>query len=95
VSPIIGTSPVRGMADKVLAAIGVESTASAVATHFGARTNGGVLDGWLVDTSDDAQLGAITAAGIHAQAVPLWMSDLETTAAIADAALNLAEAVRR
>jgi LPPG:FO 2-phospho-L-lactate transferase len=95
VSPIIGTSPVRGMADKVLAAIGVESTASAVATHFGARTNGGVLDGWLVDTSDAAQLGAITAAGIHAQAVPLWMSDPETTAAIADAALNLAEAVRR
>jgi LPPG:FO 2-phospho-L-lactate transferase len=95
VSPIIGTSPVRGMADKVLAAIGVESTASAVATHFGARTKGGVLDGWLVDTSDAAQLGVITAAGIHAQAVPLWMSDPETTAAIADAALNLAEAVRR
>jgi LPPG:FO 2-phospho-L-lactate transferase len=95
VSPIIGTGPVRGMADKVLAAIGVESTASAVARHFGARTNGGVLDGWLVDTSDAAQLGAVTAAGIHAQAVPLWMSDAETTAAIADAALNLAEAVRR
>jgi LPPG:FO 2-phospho-L-lactate transferase len=95
VSPIIGTGPVRGMADKVLAAIGVDSTASAVARHFGARTNGGVLDGWLVDTSDAAQLGAVTAAGIHAQAVPLWMSDSETTAAIADAALNLAEAVRR
>jgi len=95
VSPIIGTGPVRGMADKVLAAIGVDSTASAVARHFGARTNGGVLDGWLVDTSDAAQLGAVTAAGIHAQAVPLWMSDPEKTAAIADAALNLAEAVRR
>ncbi|MDX6252825.1 MAG: 2-phospho-L-lactate transferase [Kribbellaceae bacterium] len=95
VSPIIGTSPVRGMADKVLAAIGVESTAGAVARHYGSRAAGGVLDGWLVDTTDAAQLESIAAAGIHAQAVPLWMSDEATTAAIALAAVNLAEAVRR
>jgi LPPG:FO 2-phospho-L-lactate transferase len=95
VSPIIGTGPVRGMADKVLAAIGVESTAGAVARHFGSRAAGGVLDGWLVDTSDAAQLESIAAAGINAQAVPLWMSDEATTAAIASAAVNLAEAVRR
>jgi LPPG:FO 2-phospho-L-lactate transferase len=95
VSPIIGTGPVRGMADKVLAAIGVESTAGAVARHYGSRAAGGVLDGWLVDTTDAAQLESIAAAGIHAQAVPLWMSDEATTAAIATAAVNLAEAVRR
>jgi LPPG:FO 2-phospho-L-lactate transferase len=95
VSPIIGTSPVRGMADKVLAAIGVESTAGAVARHYGSRAAGGVLDGWLVDTTDAAQLESIAAAGINAQAVPLWMSDEATTAAIATAAVNLAEAVRR
>src|SRR3954471_24912121 len=90
VSPIIGTSPVRGMADKVLAAIGVESTASAVATHFGARTKGGVLDGWLIDTSDASQLDTIAAAGIEARAVPLWMTDPDLTAAIAEEALDLA-----
>jgi LPPG:FO 2-phospho-L-lactate transferase len=95
VSPIIGTGPVRGMADKVLAAIGVESSAGAVARHYGSRAAGGVLDGWLVDTTDAAQLESIAAAGIHAQAVPLWMSDEATTAAIATAAVNLAEAVRR
>jgi LPPG:FO 2-phospho-L-lactate transferase len=95
VSPIIGTSPVRGMADKVLAAIGVESTAGAVARHYGSRAAGGVLDGWLVDTTDAAQLESIAAAGINAQAVPLWMSDEATTAAIATAAVNLADAVRR
>ncbi|ADB30683.1 LPPG domain protein containing protein [Kribbella flavida DSM 17836] len=94
-SPIIGTGPVRGMADKVLAAVGVESTAAAVARHYGARAAGGVLDGWLIDTSDSAQLDSIAAAGIHAQAVPLWMTDEKTTAAMADAALTLAEAVRR
>ncbi|NEA30892.1 2-phospho-L-lactate transferase [Streptomyces sp. SID13031] len=95
VSPIIGTSPVRGMADKVLAAIGVESTAGAVARHYGSRAADGVLDGWLIDTSDAAQLESIAAAGIHAQAVPLWMTDEDTTAALASAALTLAEAVRR
>ena len=95
VSPIIGTGPVRGMADKVLAAIGVESTAGAVARHYGSRAADGVLDGWLIDTSDAAQLESIATAGIHAQAVPLWMTDEDTTAAMASAALTLAEAVRR
>ncbi len=48
ISPIIGTGPVRGMADKVLAAIGVESTASAVATALrlarGRRRTGRLAD---------------------------------------------------
>jgi LPPG:FO 2-phospho-L-lactate transferase len=94
ISPIIGDSPVRGMADKVLAAIGVESSASAVARHYGARPAGGVLDGWLLDTSDAAQLPAVTDAGVAARAVPLWMSDEDLTAAIAEAALELAQQVR-
>ena len=34
-SPIVGGAPVRGMADQLLAAIGVESTAAAVAEHYG------------------------------------------------------------
>ncbi|MEV8373549.1 2-phospho-L-lactate transferase [Kribbella sp. NPDC056861] len=95
ISPIIGTGPVRGMADKVLAAVGVESSAGAVARYYGSRAADGVLDGWLIDTSDAAQLESIATAGIHAQAVPLWMTDEDTTAAMANAALTLAEAVRR
>ena len=51
-SPIVGDAPVRGMADKVLAAVGVESTAAAVAEHYGS----GLLDGWLVDTVDAASV---------------------------------------
>jgi LPPG:FO 2-phospho-L-lactate transferase len=94
-SPIIGTGPVRGMADKVLATVGVASTASAVARYYGSRQSGGVLDGWLIDTSDAIQADSIAGAGIHVQPVPLWMTDETTTAAMADAALTLAEAVRR
>ncbi|MGW1767418.1 2-phospho-L-lactate transferase [Streptomyces sp. NPDC002073] len=89
-SPIVGGAPVRGMADKVLAAVGVESTAAAVALHYGT----GLLDGWLVDTSDAAAVEAVEAAGIGCRAVPLMMTDTEATAAMARAALELAEASR-
>jgi LPPG:FO 2-phospho-L-lactate transferase len=95
VSPIIGTGPVRGMADKVLAAIGVESTAAAVGVHHGARDGSGVLDGWLIDESDAGQVATVKAAGIECRAVPLWMNDVDSTAAIATAALDLAERLRR
>ncbi|MBD0746594.1 2-phospho-L-lactate transferase [Streptomyces sp. CBMA152] len=89
-SPIVGGAPVRGMADKVLAAVGVESTASAVAEHYGS----GLLDGWLVDTADAAAVAPVEAAGIRCRAVPLLMTDLDATAAMAREALTLAEEVR-
>ncbi|MEU6235970.1 2-phospho-L-lactate transferase [Kitasatospora sp. NPDC047058] len=104
-SPIIGGAPVRGMADKVLAAVGVEATAEAVALDYGSRaarpgsTGGagrreGVLDGWLVDTADEAAVAAVEAAGIACRAVPLLMTDVAATADMARAALALAEQVR-
>ncbi|MDN3022998.1 2-phospho-L-lactate transferase [Streptomyces sp. S.PB5] len=89
-SPIVGDAPVRGMADKVLAAVGVESTAAAVAEHYGS----GLLDGWLVDTVDAGSVEQVESAGIRCKAVPLMMTDLDATAAMAREALALAEEVR-
>ncbi|MER8040237.1 2-phospho-L-lactate transferase [Streptomyces hydrogenans] len=89
-SPIVGDAPVRGMADKVLAAVGVESTAAAVARHYGS----GLLDGWLVDTVDADSVAGVEEAGIACRAVPLMMTDVDATAAMARAALALAEEVR-
>ncbi|MCM2428116.1 2-phospho-L-lactate transferase [Streptomyces sp. RKAG337] len=89
-SPIVGDAPVRGMADKVLEAVGVETTAAAVAAHYGS----GLLDGWLVDTVDAAAVEGIESAGIRCRAVPLMMTDLEATTAMAREALALAEEVR-
>jgi LPPG:FO 2-phospho-L-lactate transferase len=86
VSPIIGGAPVRGMADACLAAIGVPATAQAVAAHYGP----GLLTGWLVDDQDKAAVDAPELAGITVRAMPLYMTDLEATTAIARAALNLA-----
>ncbi|WP_069816275.1 2-phospho-L-lactate transferase [Streptomyces sp. TP-A0874] len=89
-SPIVGGAPVRGMADKVLAAVGVEATAAAVARHYGS----GLLDGWLVDTVDVDAVPEVEAAGIRCQAVPLMMRDVDATERMAAAALALAEEVR-
>jgi LPPG:FO 2-phospho-L-lactate transferase len=93
-SPIVGGAPVRGMADRMLAAIGVETSAAAVALHYGSRASGGLLDGWLVDTVDADAVGAVEAAGIRCRSVPLLMPDVAGAAGMARAALDLAAAVR-
>lgn len=89
-SPIVAGSHVRGMAAQLLTAIGVETSAAAVAEHYGARSAGGVLDGWLVDENDADQVPRVEAAGIACRAVPLMMTDDDATAAMVDAAYDLA-----
>ncbi len=94
VSPIIAGGAVRGMADQLLAGLGIENSAAAVAELHGARSADGVLDAWLVDESDASLLPRLADAGIHAQAVPLWMTDATTTRRLAQDALDLAADVR-
>jgi LPPG:FO 2-phospho-L-lactate transferase len=102
ISPIIGGAPVRGMADACLAAIGVPTTAAAVGALYGARNRPvdgapaaapapagaavGLLDGWLVDETDD---GA-EVPGVTVVSRPLLMTDVEATAAIVRGALEVA-----
>jgi LPPG:FO 2-phospho-L-lactate transferase len=88
-SPIVGGHHVRGMAEQLLTAIGVEVSAAGVAGHYGARTADGVLDGWLVDERDADQVAAVEALGIACRAVPLMMTDDDATAAMAAAAAGL------
>jgi LPPG:FO 2-phospho-L-lactate transferase len=86
VSPIIGGSPVRGMADKCLATVGVEVSAAGVGGLYAARSSGGLLDGWLVDSAD----AGTEVPGVPTRAVPLWMSSEEASAQMVAEALNLA-----
>lgn len=94
-APVVGLSPivagrhVRGMAEQLLTALGVEVSAAGVAEHYGARTRGGVLDGWLVDSADADEVPRIQAAGLRCAAVPLMMTDPDATAAMARAAIDL------
>jgi LPPG:FO 2-phospho-L-lactate transferase len=91
VSPIIGGAPVRGMADACLAAIGVQTSAIAVAAHYGPD----LLAGWLVDTEDKDAVDASELAGITVRARPLYMTSIAASAEIARAAVDLALEVRQ
>ncbi|GAB2637200.1 2-phospho-L-lactate transferase [Nocardioides ginkgobilobae] len=88
-SPIVGGTHVRGMAEQMLRSIGVEVSARGVGLHYGARSAAGVLDGWLVDSRDADALPALHEAGLAGTAVPLMMSDPAATAAMAAAAVDL------
>ncbi|QMU18879.1 2-phospho-L-lactate transferase [Gordonia rubripertincta] len=86
VSPIIDNRPLRGMADACLSVIGVESSAEAVAAHYGARSGNGILDGWLIAENDSAQVD-----GIAIGSAPLLMTDPQATAQMIRAACALVD----
>ena len=89
ISPIIGGRHVHGMAQQLLATIGVEVSAGGVGRHYGSRRGEGVLDGWLVAEDDADQLDGLHEAGLAAAAAPLLMTDDDATAAMAAAAVAL------
>jgi LPPG:FO 2-phospho-L-lactate transferase len=88
-SPIVGGAHVRGMAEQMLTSNGVEVSAAAVGLHYGARSSGGVLDGWLVDERDADAVERVRAGGLACAAVPLMMTDNDATAEMAAAAVRL------
>lgn len=93
VAPIIGSTHVLGMASQCLRAVGAEVSAAGVAEHFGARTRGGLLDGWLVDSSDAESVARVEALGIPSMAVPLLMDSESLTADMVRAVHDLADRV--
>ena len=95
VSPIIGGSAVRGMANELLAGLGLDVSARGVAEYHGSRTADGILDGWLIDDSDAADVELIAQLGVVTRAVPLWMTDQAKTQKLAEDALQLASELGR
>ena len=89
-SPIVNNAPIRGMADACLSTINVQTNAAAVARHYGSRSDGGLLDYWLIDHTDADSLGEIEDLEITARAIPLLMTDVDAAGAMANSALDLA-----
>ena len=89
-SPIVNNAPVRGMADACLSTINVQTNAAAVARHYGSRSDGGLLDYWLIHHTDADSLGEIEDLEITARAIPLLMTDVDAAGAMANSALDLA-----
>ncbi len=82
-SPVIDGRPLRGMADECLSVIGVETSAEAIGRHYGARSDTGILDGWMIHSTDEA-----TIPGVEVVSAPLLMTDTDATAEMAAAALR-------
>ena len=84
VSPIIGGNPVLGMADKCLTALGLDTSATSVATQYG-----DLLDAWLIADSDNEQVAAIQSLGVKCESAPLLMTDDQAAKEIAERAIAM------
>jgi LPPG:FO 2-phospho-L-lactate transferase len=82
VTPIVGGAPVRGMADRLLPAWGVEVSARGVAGLYA-----GLADAFVLDAVDADQASEVTGLGLEAVVVPTLMRTVEDAAALAKAAL--------
>jgi LPPG:FO 2-phospho-L-lactate transferase len=89
VSPVIGGAVVRGMADRLLPAVGAEVSAAGVARHYGAE----LLDGWVVDDRDADALPGLAALGIRGAATDTLLDHVEVAATVARTCLELAAAI--
>lgn len=84
VSPIIGGRVVRGMADKLLRAIGCDVSAAAVAGLYG-----DFLDGWVIDDADADAAEGLRSHGLKVAVTDTVMDDLDVTRALARTAVEL------
>jgi LPPG:FO 2-phospho-L-lactate transferase len=89
VSPIVGGRVVRGMADRLLPAVGAEVSAAGVARHHRE-----LIDGWVLDERDRDQLDDVRALGIEARATDTMMDHPEVAGALATTVLELAAELR-
>jgi LPPG:FO 2-phospho-L-lactate transferase len=83
ITPIVGGAPVRGMADKLLPAWGVEVSARGVASLYG-----GLADAFVLDQIDQAQAADIAALGLEAIVAQTLMRTVEDAAGLAKVALD-------
>jgi LPPG:FO 2-phospho-L-lactate transferase len=89
VSPIIGGQVVRGMAHRLLPAVGAAVSAAGVAAHYG-----DLLDGWVVDHQDAQAVEEVAATGIRCTATDTLMDEVTVAATLARTCLDLAAELR-
>jgi LPPG:FO 2-phospho-L-lactate transferase len=85
VSPIVGGRPVRGMADRLMPAAGVEVSAAGAADCYR-----GLLSGWVIDEADRGLAPRIQGIVDRVAVVNTIMTDDASAEALARTALELA-----
>jgi LPPG:FO 2-phospho-L-lactate transferase len=89
ISPIVGGAVVRGMAHRLLPAVGAEVSAAGVARYYG-----DLLDGWVLDQRDADEAPTVEALGTAVRATDTMMDDPDVAAALATTTLELAVELR-
>jgi LPPG:FO 2-phospho-L-lactate transferase len=84
ISPIVGGRVVRGMADRLLPALGVEVSCVGVARHYR-----DIIDAWVIDEVDAAHADEVASLGVEVAATPTLMDSADVAAAVARVALDL------
>lgn len=87
VSPIVGGQAIKGPAAKIMAELGVEVSALAVAQHIAGRIR---LDGFVLDTVDARLAGAVASLGITPLVTDTIMHDAASKERLAREVLALA-----
>ena len=65
VSPLVGGEAIKGPAAKMYLELGFQPSALAVARHYGAQSQEGLLSGFVIDQLDQDLADSITALGIR------------------------------
>jgi LPPG:FO 2-phospho-L-lactate transferase len=94
VSPIIGGDAVKGPTAKMMDELGVPRSAAGVAGHYGARSGGGLLDGFVLDATDAALQQDLETTGLAVRVEQTLMRDLDDRIALADAVLAFLASLR-
>ena len=87
ISPIVGGQALKGPAAKIMAELGVEASALAVAQHIAGRIR---LDGFVLDTVDAPLADAVAALGITPLVTDTIMRDAARKERLAHEVLALA-----
>lgn len=86
VSPIVNGTAIKGPAAKMMAELGLPVSAEAVAAFYG-----NLLDGFILDRSDEASLAAVRDLGISAVADNTVMKSLGDRVSLAECVLGFVD----
>lgn len=95
VSPIIGGDAVKGPTAKMMDELGVPRSAAGVAAHYGVRSAGGLLDGFVLDATDAALEETLAATGLKVRVEQTLMRDLDDRIALATSVLDFVDVLSR
>jgi LPPG:FO 2-phospho-L-lactate transferase len=90
VSPIVGGKALKGPADRMLSSLGHESSAAGVA-----RMYAGIVDGMLIDRSDEGERDEIESLGMRVLVTDAVMRDDGDRERLAHETLGFAEEISR